>query len=317
MIAIESNRPNSAAGEFESSVSATPNGTSENRAIAALLNEIAVLLAQQGASEFRVRAYQNAGKTLRQLHKPVRDLLENDGVTGLIALPTIGRSIATLIEQYLRMGRVPLLDRLRGEDIPERMFATLPGLGSELSRRIHEDLGIETLSELLAAIKDGRLEKVRGIGRKRVRMLRECVSLRLRHSQSGNVGRMPVETDQSVPVYELLDIDSEYRRLAAAGRLPKIAPRRFNPGAIAWLPILHTQRGERHYTALYSNTARAHELNTTKDWVVIYRDDPQSHGRWTVITSQFGRLRGWRIVRGREDECSAHYLRNRENHPRR
>jgi putative hydrolase len=49
-------------------------------------------------------------------------------------------------------------------------------------------------------------------------------------------------------------------------------------------------------------------LNTTKDWVVIYRDDPQSSGRWTVITSQFGRLRGWRIVRGREAECEEYYL---------
>ena len=82
--------------------------------------------------------------------------------------------------------------------------------------------------------------------------------------------------------------------------------RRFNPEGRPWLPILHTTRGGRHYTALFSNTARAHELGTTDDWVIIYRDDDGDHGRWTVITSNFGRSRGRRIVRGREQECEGY-----------
>jgi putative hydrolase len=89
--------------------------------------------------------------------------------------------------------------------------------------------------------------------------------------------------------------------------LPRIAPRRFNPTGQAWLPILHTQRSDRHYTVLFSNTARAHELGTTKEWVVIYRDDAKGDGQWTVITARLGKLRGRRIVRGREAECEAYY----------
>jgi putative hydrolase len=58
---------------------------------------------------------------------------------------------------------------------------------------------------------------------------------------------------------------------------------------------------------MFSNTVRAHELGTTHDWVVIYRDDDGNHGQWTVITSHFGKLRGKRIVRGREAECASHY----------
>ena len=108
-----------------------------------------------------------------------------------------------------------------------------------------------------------------------------------------------------MPIDELLDIDAQYRHLAGEGQLPRIAPRRFNPTGEAWLPVLHTQRHERHYTALFSNTARAHELGTTHDWVVIYRDDPHADGRSTVITSQFGKLRRLRIVPGREGECAA------------
>jgi putative hydrolase len=108
-------------------------------------------------------------------------------------------------------------------------------------------------------------------------------------------------------VAELLAVDREYRQKAEAGRLPRIAPRRFNPTAEAWLPVLHTAVGSRHYTALYSNTARAHGLGTIRDWVVVYRDDQDGRGQWTIVTARFGPLRGRRIVRGREPECVEHY----------
>jgi hypothetical protein len=107
-------------------------------------------------------------------------------------------------------------------------------------------------------------------------------------------------------VEELLDVDREYREKAEAGVLPRVAPRRFNPRREAWLPILHTYRDDQHYTALYSNTPRAHRLGTTRDWVVLYGDG-QPQGQWTVITARHGPLRGRRIVRGREAECTRHY----------
>lgn len=108
-------------------------------------------------------------------------------------------------------------------------------------------------------------------------------------------------------VAELLDVDREYRARAAAGTLPRIAPRRFNPAREAWLPVLHTGRGGRQYTALYSNTARAHELGATGDWVVVYRDDHDGRGLWTVVTVRRGPLAGRRVVRGREEACSELY----------
>jgi putative hydrolase len=86
--------------------------------------------------------------------------------------------------------------------------------------------------------------------------------------------------------------------------LPKIAPRRFNPSGEAWLPILHTERGEWHFTALFSNTARAHELGRNRDWVVIYfHEDSGPEGQRTVVTETRGPAAGQRVVRGREAEC--------------
>jgi putative hydrolase len=106
-------------------------------------------------------------------------------------------------------------------------------------------------------------------------------------------------------VSELLDVDREYREKAAAGQLQRLAPRRFNPSAEAWLPILHTRRGSRRYTALFSNTARAHRAGKTRDWVVLYGDDGGGEHRSTVITAGYGPLTGRRVVAGREEECGA------------
>ncbi len=275
-----------------------------NEEIAAALDETAGLLEAQGANPFRVRAYRQAAETVRGLKGSVARILKAEGIAGLIRLPTIGRSLAHAIDQLVRTRKLPLLERLRGADAPERMFATVPDIGPQLARRIHEHLGIETLSELQAAANDGRLAEVPGMGRKRIRAVRESLAGRFQ----GLVKPAATETPDfpQVPVPELLDVDTQYRLLAEQNKLPRIAPRRFNPTAEAWLPVLHTQRHGRHYTALYSNTARAHELGTTHDWVVIYRDD-DDHGRWTVITAHYGKLRGRRIIRGRERECGDYY----------
>lgn len=283
--------------------SSHPMGVS-NAEIAAALDEVADLLETQQANPFRIEAYRNGARTVRGLHDGACDILRSAGVTGLVQLPEIGESLARSIEQLCQTGRLPLLDRLRGDNVVESLFSSIPGIGSQLAERIHEQLGVETLAELDAAARDGSLERVPGIGRRRAQAIREVLAGRYRRPLATSP---PWQASaDAVPVAELLDIDAEYRRKAAAGRLLQIAPRKFNPTNAAWLPILHTSRGDRLYTALYSNTARAHELGTTHDWVVIYRDDA-TDGRWTVITSQFSDLKGKRIVRGREDDCRKFY----------
>jgi DNA polymerase (family X) len=72
--------------------------------------------------------------------------------------------------------------------------------------------------------------------------------------------------------------------------------------------VLHTERGGWHFTALYSNTARAHELGRVRDWVVLYAEDEHHDERqYTVVTAAGGPLAGRRVVRGREAECRDRY----------
>jgi hypothetical protein len=148
---------------------------------------------------------------------------------------------------------------------------------------------------------------VSGMGEKRIRGIREALAGRFQRQPAATTIQPPRPPAVAPPVAELLETDREYREKAKSGRLPKIAPERFNPTGEAWLPVLHTERGDRHYTALYSNTARAHELGMIHDWVIIYQDDHGGDGQWTVVTSRFGPLRGRRIVRGLEAECARYY----------
>jgi hypothetical protein len=276
-----------------------------NVEIADRLDEVAELLTAQEADPFRVRAYRVAAQTLRRLDRRASDILAKEGLDGLMQLEGIGQSLARAIEQLSQTGGLGLLDRLRGEATPELVFASVPGIGRAMASRIHDQLGVESLADLEIAAYDGRLAQVPGMGRKRIRAVRESLAGRFRRRP-----RVPESTHQQTDgprVAELLDIDAEYRRKVDAGKLPRIAPRRFNPTGEAWLPVLHTKREARRYTALYSNTARAHELDMIRDWVVIYRDDHDGHGQWTIVTARFGPLAGRRVVRGREAECAAYY----------
>jgi hypothetical protein len=233
--------------------------------------------------------------------EPIDELFRARGLDGLKELPHIGESIARAIRELLTHGRLPMLDRLRGEADPVALLASVPGIGRVLANRLHDELGLETLADLESAAHDGRLENLAGFGAKRLAGIRDTLAHRL-----GRLQRPPVT--HAVPgVPELLDVDREYREKAAAGELQRIAPRRFNPSGEAWLPILHTRRGTRRYTALFSNTARAHRAVKTRDWVVIYGDDGGGEDRHTVITATYGPLRGRRVVPGREQECLAAY----------
>ena len=273
-----------------------------NARVGEVLDEVATLLEAQGANAFRVRAWRTGAETVRELERPAADILREEGLEGLDRLPGIGPVLARAIRQVVERGRFGMLDRLRGEMEPLSVLATVPGVGEVLADRVHASLGIESLEALEQAAHDGRLATVPGFGAKRIAGIADALATRLqarrRHAPA------PAEPP---PVPELLSVDREYRERAAAGTLPLITPRRFNPGAQRWLPVLHCTRGARHYTALYSNTALAHRVGKTHDWVVLFHDGRDAEHRATVVTATKGPLAGRRVVRGRERECIAHY----------
>ena len=226
----------------------------ENQQIAAQLRETSDLLRSQGANPFRVGAYRRAADTIAQLDRPLREVFDAKGRAGLQALPGIGSGIASAIAEMLVTGSWSQLARLRGSSDPEALFRTVPGIGEELAHALHRVLQVDTLEELENAAHDGRLEAVRGVGARRAAAIRASLASML----GRRVGRAPHLPMPELPdVAILLDVDGEYRGKAAARKLPTIAPKRFNPEGIAWLPVLHTARHLAFHRALFEHGALA------------------------------------------------------------
>ena len=277
--------------------------------LAANLDRIADLLEVQGANPHRVRAYRHAAGTAREQDERVVSLAEADDPAVLEEVPGVGRNLAGLIHEFVHTGRCPLLDRLEGQVSPEDLFSTIPGIGDQLAHRIHDQLGVETLEELEVTAHDGRLEQIPGLGPRRAAGIRASLGAILERSSHRRARRFagshaaqgaPPSERPSVDV--LLAVDALYRERSAAGTLPTIAPRRFNPEGVSWLPILHCEREGWSFTALFSNTGRAHQLGKTRDWVVLFYEREGREDQCTVVTETRGPKAGQRVVRGRESD---------------
>jgi hypothetical protein len=287
-----------------------------NAQIADILDQVAERLEAQNANVYRVDAYRASAAVVSRHETSIQDLALTGGRPALDALPQIGSSLSGAIDEIAHTGKLRLLDRLDGQLSPVELFKTVPGIGEELAERIHRELDIDTLEALEVAAHDGRLDEVAGFGPRRLEAVRDILATMLARSSRGRARRFDEleRVGASVPSQQppgdrpevdlLLDVDREYRNKAEANELPRIAPKRNNPDGVAWLPILHSLQDSWHFTALYSNTERAHELGRTRDWVVIYYERDGHEGQCTVVTEYQGPLAGQRVVRGRENETS-------------
>lgn len=273
-----------------------------NAKAAQLLRDAAGLLERQSENPFRINAYRRAAASVEGLETDLQVLVDQGGMEALQLIPGVGESIASSLAEILSTGHWSYLDRLRGNTSPETLFCTVPGIGPALARRLHEQLHVETLEQLAQALGDRSAERIAGLGARRRQSLCQAIGKLIRRTR-------PLRVEDEPDVDMILAVDEAYRQKALAGVLPRIAPLRFNPSGAAWLPIMHATRNGWHFTVLYSNTARAHELGKTRDWVVVYfhSTDGKSSQR-TVVTQGHGPLAGARVVRGREEEC----LRRRE-----
>lgn len=241
----------------------------------------------------------------------------------LRTVPGIGSKTAALIRQQLGIQTLADLEIAAHDG----RLASVPGLGHKRLRAVQDSLAgrlgnrrsVVPADDTPAAVRPRPMGKLsdnsavvtRRVDQKQPEQINPRTTAPGSQSSgspgtSGNSALVQSVANQPA-IAELLSIDTEFRQKERAGRLPRIAPLRFNPEGEAWLPILHTSRDDRKYTALFSNSPLANEQHTTHDWVVIYREGRGAPRQWTVVTERNGKLAGRRVVRGREAECQAHY----------
>jgi DNA polymerase (family X) len=135
-----------------------------NGEIAEAFEELASLYELDGAVVYRVQAYRNAAKAIRESGVSVAELARAGRAE---ELPGIGKTIAEKIGALLENGSIPSADKLK-QRVPSGLVEVtrIPGLGPKRARVLHERLGVESLDDLRQAAEDGRLKDVPGFGTK-------------------------------------------------------------------------------------------------------------------------------------------------------
>jgi DNA polymerase (family 10) len=135
-----------------------------NAEIAEAFEELASLYELDGAVVYRVGAYRNAAKAIREAGVSVEEMARQGRVEELSG---VGKTIAEKIDALLENGSIPAADKLKAR-IPSGLIEVtrIPGLGPKRARLLYENLGVTSLDDLRKATEQGRLKDVPGFGKK-------------------------------------------------------------------------------------------------------------------------------------------------------
>jgi DNA polymerase (family 10) len=135
-----------------------------NAEIAAALSELATLYELDGAIRYRVLAYREAARVVRQSPVSVEELARSGRAT---ELPGVGKTLEQKIVTLLDTGEIPSATKLKRKFPPSLIEVTMvPGVGAKTARRLYDELGVSNLEELKAAAAEQRIRELKGLGPK-------------------------------------------------------------------------------------------------------------------------------------------------------
>ncbi|QEG41095.1 DNA polymerase/3'-5' exonuclease PolX [Roseimaritima ulvae] len=165
-----------------------------NAQIANVFDELADLLEFKGENPFRVRAYRNGSKAIRELEESVAAIIADEN-RKLADVPGIGKTLAEKSETLLASGSLSQLEDLRAE-IPASVLqmVRVPGLGAKKAAALHRELGIDTLAQLRDACERQQVRKLKGFAAKTEQMILQGLEI----AEAANERLRWVEADQIV-----------------------------------------------------------------------------------------------------------------------
>lgn len=151
--------------------------TMDNHAIARVFDEMATLLEFRGENPFRIRAYQNGAKAIRELDEFVGDILD-DPNRKLVDVSGVGKTLVDKTRTLIETGSLPQLDKLR-EQVPMVAIemSRIPGLGAKKAVRLQNELDIHSLDDLRSACQRDEVAKLKGFGAKTQTMILDGLSI--------------------------------------------------------------------------------------------------------------------------------------------
>ncbi len=189
-----------------------------NKEIARVFEEMAALLELKGENPFKIRAYQKAARSIELLNDDLEQMVRENRLT---KIPAVGEAIEKKIIELVNTGRLQALEKLQAE-FPQGVMELIeiPGVGPKTAGMLVKELGVKTVDELEAAIRDGRVASLPRMGGKTAEnILRQIQSLRQREE------RIPI--GEALPVVEEIIAGLKnvpgLRELTPAGSLRRFA----------------------------------------------------------------------------------------------
>ena len=144
--------------------------------VAAILEEIGVLLELKGENPFKTRAYQTGARTLEGLNEPLETLVAEKR---LGELKGFGEALQEKVATLVTTGRLPYYEELKAS-VPAGLLEMLniPGVGPKKARKLHDELGIASVEELETACRAGRVAAVEGFGEKSQQKILDGIAFR-------------------------------------------------------------------------------------------------------------------------------------------
>jgi len=221
-----------------------------NAQIAAAFEELADLYELDGAVQYRVIAYRNAARTVRDASVSVAALARAGRVT---ELPNIGKTLEEKLLALDETGDIPAAVKLR-DRVPVGLVPVmhLPGFGPKRARKLYDEIGVDSIDALRAAIEDGRLRALRGFGIKAEENLKQVLA---EHDEDGPAQRVVLSraleaTDQILealrahPAADRVEAAGSVRRMTDSVKDVDIIATSSEPAALAAalseLPIIET-----------------------------------------------------------------------------
>ncbi|WP_413431335.1 DNA polymerase/3'-5' exonuclease PolX [Crateriforma spongiae] len=138
----------------------------DNAGIAAAFDEIAELMEFRGENPFRIRAYSNGARAIRDLDESVQSILA-DPDRDLAKVPGIGKTLVEKCQTLIDTGSLPALEKLR-DQVPDVLIqiARIPGLGAKKAVKLQEELNIQSLDDLRKACQTDEVANLKGFGKK-------------------------------------------------------------------------------------------------------------------------------------------------------
>jgi len=190
----------------------------DNATIADIFDEMAELLELRGENQFRVRAYRNGAKTIREMTEQVSDVVA-DSSRDLRKLSGIGDTLADKCKVMIETGKLPQLEELRANTPAVLVKMTrIPGVGAKKAMLMQKELGIQSLEELRQACVDHRVQALKGFGAKTEEAIlaglaiAESASLRLRIDQAEHLVQRLRNHLAGCQAIEKLEFAGSYRR---------------------------------------------------------------------------------------------------------